>query len=384
MHLTGLAIFRDSASIFSKSFSENTPVSHWLPAASEQVKTKPQPVVPLSDSHALIFLRREDTVYIVACVSRECSALLVIEILDKLFRAISSELTQETAKTNLPALHATLDNILPYGVYTDLIDQKRESSNFFGQAEIYVDVTERWELVADANATTGASAITTMSVAGSLDVAAKTPEKSEIFMTVNAGPEISRFGFHACVRRGKFLETQRRTISCILPNSSKFLLAEYAVVGELAKFPALPFSLNGFFILDAAGGKLDLEIFPRNTAAGSSATTGPQLEKVEVEIQLPEISTGGSLVSSASVRLEKDRIIWRVGSLTQKIRLEGSVVGNFAAHTAWRPVAQVRFLAKAWNVSGLRVESLDVACPGNVKPYKGVRYNTVGNCELRF
>ena len=343
----------------SRSFSENSPVSAWLPCALTEVKAAvSRPIVAVSEGQCLVFLRREEAVILTACVDKECSGMLVVEILDKIYKSLEiSGLTLETTKTEGAQVQMRLDEILPYGVFTE-ISKKRETSNFFGQAEIYVDVTERWEFSAG-------SEISTMTVAGSVEVSSKMPEKSEISMSIHS--DISRFGFHPCVRRGKFLETKRRTISCVLPMSRKFLLAQYAVIGNLN---SLPFVFSGAI---GADGKVRLELGPAGQA---------NLEKVELEISLPEISTGSLLCSaaSASVRLDKNRILWKIGNLTGKSAVEGSLVGNLSA---WTPVAQVRFLVKAWNPSGLRVESLDVAC-GGVKPYKGVRYNTVGSCEIRF
>jgi hypothetical protein len=152
------------------------------------------------------------------------------------------------------------------------------------------------------------------------------------------------------------------------------------MIGNISDFPSLPFVVSGHISLDLHGGKVDLEISPLSSQR--------LFEKLELEISLPANSTGGSLVcssSSASVRLDKDKILWRIGNLTAKTRLQGSLIGDFSKFTLWRPLAQLRFLVKAWNPTGLRVESLDAAVPGNRTPYKGVRYNTVaGNCEIRF
>ena len=128
-------------------------------------------------------------------------------------------------------------------------------------------------------------------------------------------------------------------------------------------------------------------------------TVNPQkdliLEDLTVSVHLPVTLVGGATLfpqsGSAKFDAEKSTILWSIGKLTANhtnVKLEALLVDQGGVTVSLNStkgcVASLGFKVRGWNISGIRVDSVQVSGV-NYTPYKGCRYSTcAGRIDLRI
>lgn len=258
---------------------------------------------------------------------------------------------------------------LPSGQLT--ATQWRRQGVRYANNEMFVDFVEEIDAIIGRQ-----GAVISSEINGAINCNCRLTGSPDLTLSFSNARLMDAPTFHPSVRLSQW--SAERVLSFVPPDG-KFTLCNYSVsTGTMA----LPIYVKPLCTFDKAGGRFEFEV-------GSKQNIGKPIEDVVLRIPFPRTSNN-IRVTSTSVGVWRfdqftNTLIWEIKKLgTDKLPIIRGTTG-FAngATSSEAPTVTLSFNVQGYNVSGLKVNRLDIYGV-TYKPFKGVKYITKsGDFQVR-
>jgi len=316
-------------------------------------------------------------------------------------KAYCKKVTEDTIKTNFVTIYQLLDEMNDFGfpistelsvlselvrppegmtvhnkahqltnAETQLQIEWRKPGIRYVQNEIYFDVVEEYSVVIDVNGMTVSSEAN-----GKMNVNCKLSGMPDLLLLFKDPSLIEDCSFHSCVRYAKY--EQDKSVSFVPPDG-QFELMTYRIsnvpVPPIYCRPQISYSNN---------------VCNVQVMTNTKSADGNLLEEVKIIIPLPKSAYSSKVtanIGSVNFNQSTKELIWDLGRYSDSGQktpvLSGQVQLDNSTLPDTTPTVLIKFKLSTTAYSGLKVDQV-VIKQENYKPFKGVRYVTLGKFQVR-
>jgi len=248
--------------------------------------------------------------------------------------------------------------------------------------EIYVDVVDTVDCILDSR-----GQIISGGVRGDVHVNSKLSGVPQVMISLRDPSILEKACFHPCVRLHRY---ERDRNLCFVPPDGAFILASYWIRDLALNFP---FNFTASVNFHADVGRLQMSAGVKTNFAMDN--TRIHIDSFCVNVQVPSSIVSATLSSGGgNVRFDDENqiVVWNIGQLSrQDMKAEATLIygcdpknNSPTVPSEEKCTAQIAYVIKGWSISGIKIDTCDVAGV-HYSPYKANRYTTTsGKVELRI